>query len=108
MLNTLVLVSSVLWVLYKFFHEKNLKYLLIAFVLSALILSQWPFFLSEKLPFAVWSFTAAGFMIYENYYKKGFKNSPPTTSIYILLFIGFGLLFLGEVWFSFHIALLHK
>ncbi len=98
MLNTLVLGAGIAWILWKFFSEGNLRYLLISLLLIEFTLSRWPLFLSMQLTFGAWALTAAGFMIYENYYSKGIKNSSSMTSVYILLFIAFGLFFLGSYW----------
>jgi hypothetical protein len=73
MLNTLILIAGVAWILWKFFQGKNLRNLFIAFFFIALILAQWPLFFPMKLVFAIWSFTAAGFMFYENFYKKNLR-----------------------------------
>lgn len=98
MIQSLVIFGGMIWFLWKFFCDKNLRHLFIAIFLAALILTQWPVYLSYKFSFALWALMAAGFMIYEVSYKKEEKQRKrsPLTYIYILLFIAFGLLFLGE------------
>lgn len=98
--ESLITLLAVVWILWKFISNKNLKYLMFAIMLAVFILSRWPLFLPMRVTFGLWGLIAAGFMTYEFPYKKGIKNTSSTVYVYILLFVCFSFAFLAEVFIN--------
>lgn len=94
--QTIVLLLAAIYVIWKFFAHKNLRYLFSAVIFISLALCQWPLFLSYKIFFAAIALFAAVFLFYEQVYQKHFKPSSQMTYMYIFLFVIFGLLFASE------------
>ena len=100
MIETIVLFLGALWCLWKFFIDKNIRSLFIAFVLLIGILPEWPLFLPRKLSFSIVSLLAAIFLFYEQIYQKRFKPLSQMTYICVVLFVIFSLLFASDAFFA--------
>jgi hypothetical protein len=107
-IETLVLISAAIYVIWKFFAHKNLRHLFSAVIFISLALCQWPLFLSYKIFFATISLLAAIFLFYEQVYQKHFKPSFQMTYMYIFLFAIFGLVFASESFLECSKKPLHK
>ncbi len=107
-IETLVLISAAIYVIWKFFSHKNLRHLFSAVIFISLALCQWPLFLSYKIFFATISLLAAVFLFYEQVYQKHFKSSSQMTYMYIFLFVIFGLLFASESCLEYSKRTLHQ
>lgn len=99
MLISLGVLAGCCWLFYKFYKTKSTRTLYAGILILLLQLSRWPLFLPIKICFALVSFSAAAMIFYDTYYKNKNKNA----FIYIILFIGFGAVFLVEAFFKIYV-----
>lgn len=92
---SLVIFAGACWLFYKFYKTKNTRSLYAGILILLVQLSRWPFFFPIKVSFALMSFCAAIMVFFDTYYKSKNKNA----FLYIILFLGFGAVFLVEAFF---------
>ncbi len=95
MIETILVLSGICWIFYKFSRTKSVTSLFAAIVLITTLPTRWPLYYSWYLSFSLMAFLGAGFLIYENHLSSK-KKASSLAFMHIVLYIGFGCIFLVE------------